>query len=259
MVGHLLVACGLAAGCGSASSQDPPVPRAQAEGPQPPKPGPDQYWVKFQTTRGDVIIEVNRKWSPYGADRFYELVKSGFYDGCRFFRVLPAFVAQFGINGDPKVNAEWKDKNIPDDKFKLGDPTRQSNARGTLTFAKSGLPNSRTTQLFISTGNNARLNQMGFTPFGKVLQGMAAVDSLYDGYREEPQGSADRIEAEGNAYLDRAFPKLDSIKKATLLEKKPDLPKKDAAAPKTDAPRTGDNPQKDQGPKPTEPAKSPAG
>lgn len=210
------------------SASDPPVPHVNtqgaAEAPSEAK-GPEQYWVKFETTKGDVVIECNRKWSPYGSDRFYELVKSGFFDGCKFFRVVPGFVVQFGINGDPEVETKWRDKNIPDDHLARGDTNRQSNARGTVTFAKSGRPNSRTTQIFINTKSNANLDSMGFTPFGRVISGMAAVDAFYDGYVEEPQHSAQRIEMEGNAYLEKAFPKLDGIKKGTVLPGKPNPPK----------------------------------
>jgi peptidyl-prolyl cis-trans isomerase A (cyclophilin A) len=148
-----------------------------------------------------------------GADRFYELVKSGFYDGARFFRVLPGFMAQFGIAADPQVNAKWKDSNIQDD------PVKQSNAAGMLTFAKTGAPNSRTTQMFINTGNNARLDADGFAPIGQVITGLDVVQSFYNGYGEgAPDGrgpSQDQIKAEGNAYLEKGFPQLDFIKKAT--------------------------------------------
>jgi peptidyl-prolyl cis-trans isomerase A (cyclophilin A) len=192
-------------------------------GPLPDK-GPDQYWVKLETTRGDVFVEVHRDWSPYGADRFYELVKSGFFDGCKFFRVA-GFVVQFGINGDPQVSAKWRDKNLPDDTYQRRDPNRHSNTRGYLTFAKSQMPNSRSTQIFINCMDNAQLDKQGFTPFGIVLSGMSAIDSLYSGYGEEPTSSQERIQTEGDAYLNSAFPRLDSIKKAILLPAKPDLPK----------------------------------
>jgi peptidyl-prolyl cis-trans isomerase A (cyclophilin A) len=155
-----------------------------------------------------------------GADHFYELVKSGFYDGCKFFRVV-SFVAQFGISGDPQMTAKWQYKNIPDDKFKRGDPNRQSNKRSYMTFAKDQMPNSRTTRVFINCIDNARLDGMGFTPFAEVISGMPAIDALYSGYDEEPSRSEDRIEKEGNAYLEQAFPRLDSIKSVTILNSKP--------------------------------------
>jgi peptidyl-prolyl cis-trans isomerase A (cyclophilin A) len=212
-----------AAGCaaGASNSQDPPVQTADASpngGTPPEKKSPDEYWVKLETTKGDVIIEVHRDWSPYGADRFYELVQSGFYNGCRAFRVIPGFVAQMGIAAEPGETAKWKKKNIPDDH----PANPQSNARGYLTFAKSRAPNSRTTQFFISTHNNAALDADGFTAFGKVLSGMEAIDQFYAGYPEGPAGPRqDLIEMHGNIYLDEQFPKLDSIKKATILPKKP--------------------------------------
>jgi peptidyl-prolyl cis-trans isomerase A (cyclophilin A) len=229
-VGSLAALFLVANGCSdSGTTSDPPIPRADAQGQvdnnEPAaKQGPDQYWVKFETTKGDVIIECNRKGSPYGSDRFYELIKSGFFDGCKFFRVVPGFVVQWGINGDPQVEAKWRSQNIPDDHFLRGDKNRQSNVRGTISFAKAG-PNTRTTQVFINTKSNTNLDGMGFTPFGRVISGMAAVDAFYDGYEEEPQKFSGRIEMEGNAYLEAAFPKLDGIKKAILLPEKPILPK----------------------------------
>jgi peptidyl-prolyl cis-trans isomerase A (cyclophilin A) len=220
-----------AAGCadGASNSQDPPIEAVDSpQGAAPSKHAPDEYWVKLETTKGDVVIEVKRSWSPYGADRFYALVEDGFFNDCRLFRVVEGFVVQTGIAAKPDVNAKWTKKNIPDDTFVRGDKNRHSNKRGYVTFAKSAMPNSRTTQFYINCGDNSNLDAMGFTPFGKVLDGMAAVDSFYGGYAEEPLKSTPRIEAEGNAYLDQAFPKLDSIKKATLLPKKPDLSKQPA-------------------------------
>lgn len=170
---------------------------------------PDEYQVKFETSRGDVIIEVHREWAPLGADRFHEAVKAGFYDECRFFRVIPRFMVQFGINGDPEVQKKWKDATIKDD------PVKQSNKRGFVTFAKTGAPNSRTTQLFINYGDNSRLDGMGFAPFGKVVKGMEAVDAINSESRERPNQQA--IQSQGNAYLKSNFPKLDYIKKATIV------------------------------------------
>jgi len=232
----LLLSCvaGLAlaaAGCftGESNTPDPQVVPVDAPGiAAPSKPAPDVYWVKLETTKGDILIEVRRNWSPYGADRFYELVQAGFFNDCRLFRVIEGFVVQTGIAANPAVNAKWKDKDIPDDQFRRGDKNRQSNTRGFVTFAKTALPNSRTTQFFINASDNSRLDEMGFTPFGQVLSGMAPVDSFYGGYGEEPMKSMPRIESEGNAYLNAAFPKLDSITKATLLPKKPELPKQPA-------------------------------
>ena len=173
-----------------------------------------EFRIKFTTTKGDFTVRVVREWAPLGADRFRELVTSGFYDGARFFRVLPGFVAQFGINGDPAVSKKWDGSEIKDD------PVKQSNARGRITYATSG-PNTRTTQLFINYGNNVKLDKMGFSPFGEVAEGMPVVESLFSGYGEgAPQGKGpdqDRIEKEGNAYLKRDFPKLDFIKTARIL------------------------------------------
>jgi peptidyl-prolyl cis-trans isomerase A (cyclophilin A) len=145
-------------------------------------------------------------------------VQSGFYDGCRAFRVIPGFVAQVGIAADPSGTLKWKGKALPDDH-----PAHpESNVRGTVSFAKTNVPNSRTTQFFINTHNNSQLDSMGFTPVGKVLSGMQAVDEFYAGYKEGPSGPVQqRILKEGNAYLDQEFPKLDYIKKATILPKKP--------------------------------------
>ena len=174
---------------------------------------PAVYKAKFDTTKGPFVVEVYRGWAPNGADRFYNLVKNGFYDNARFFRVLEGFMAQFGINGDPNIAAIWRDANIPDD------PVKQSNVRGNLSFATAG-PNTRTTQVFINFGDNAGLDGQGFSPFGKVVSGMKVVDSLYDGYGEgAPDGQGPnqgQIQMEGNAYLERDFPKLDYIKKATI-------------------------------------------
>jgi peptidyl-prolyl cis-trans isomerase A (cyclophilin A) len=169
---------------------------------------PNVFKAKFDTTAGIFVIEVHADWAPRAADRFYNLVKNGYYDGCRFFRVVPGFVVQFGINGDPVIQRNWTDATIPDDRV------TQGNTRGFVTFAKSSEPNSRTTQLFIDFADNSRLNRQGFAPFGKVTMGMEVVDKIFSGYGEKPD--QDRIEKEGNAYLTKNFPKLDYIKKATI-------------------------------------------
>ncbi len=176
---------------------------------------PDVFKTRFDTSRGVFVIEVHREWAPNGADRFYNLVKNGYYDQVRFFRVVSGFMAQFGINGDPKVNAAWQPAQISDD------PVRQSNTRGMVSFAMRG-PNSRTTQLFISYGDgNARLDSMGFSPIGKVVEGMEVVDALHAGYGEgAPRGAGpaqDRLQSEGNAYLAKEFPLLDHIRTARVL------------------------------------------
>jgi peptidyl-prolyl cis-trans isomerase A (cyclophilin A) len=169
---------------------------------------PNVFKARFDTTAGIFVIEVHADWAPRGADRFYNLVKNGYYDGCRFFRVVPGFVVQFGINGDAAIQRNWTDATIPDDKV------TQGNTRGFVTFAKSSEPNSRTTQLFVNFADNSRLNRQGFAPFGKVTMGMEVVDKIFSGYGEKPD--QDRIEKEGNAYLTKNFPKLDYIKKATI-------------------------------------------
>ena len=169
---------------------------------------PDVYKARFETTAGTFVIEVQRAWAPNAADRFFNLVKNGYYDGCRFFRVVPGFVVQFGINGDPAVQKNWVNATIPDEKV------TQGNTRGTVTFAKSSAPNSRTTQVFINYADNSRLNRDGFAPFGKVISGMEVVDKVNSGYGQTPDQG--RIQTEGNAYLTKNFPKLDYIKKATI-------------------------------------------
>lgn len=177
-------------------------------------PAPAIYKARFDTSKGTFIVEVHRDWSPNGADRFYNLVKNGFYDNNRFFRVISGFMVQFGINGDPKISALWRQANIKDD------PVRQSNQRGFITFATAG-PNTRTTQVFINFADNRALDRQGFSPFGRVVSGMQVVDALYSGYGEgAPQGlgpEQDRIQGQGNAYLIRNFPKLDYVKKATIV------------------------------------------
>jgi peptidyl-prolyl cis-trans isomerase A (cyclophilin A) len=174
---------------------------------------PAIYKVKFDTSKGPFVLEVHRDWAPNGADRFYNLVKNGFFDNNRFFRVISGFMVQFGINGDPRISAVWQNANIPDD------PVRAGNQRGYITFATAG-PNTRTTQVFINYADNRGLDRQGFSPFGRVISGMSVVDALYAGYGEgAPQGQGpeqDRIQKEGNAYLMSNFPKLDYVRKATI-------------------------------------------
>jgi len=177
------------------------------------EPAPASYKAKFDTSKGVFVIEVTRAWAPQGADRFYNLVKNGFFDNTRFFRVIPNFMVQFGISGDPALNTKWRVARIPDDK------PAQSNTRGMVTFATSG-PNARTTQVFINFKNNSRLDPLGFAPFGKVVSGMNVVDALNGEYGEgAPDGRGPdqmRLQAEGNAYLAKDFPRMDFIKKATI-------------------------------------------
>lgn len=176
---------------------------------------PDVFKVRFETSKGPFVVEVQREWAPRGADRFYNLVSAGFYDDVRFFRVVSGFMAQFGLHGRPEVSKAWKPRRINDD------PVMQSNTRGTVTFATSG-PNTRTTQLFINFVDNSRLDSMGFSPFGKVVEGMEVVDSLFAGYGEgRPRGRGPdqtRISAEGNDYLAANFPDLDYVKTARVVE-----------------------------------------
>jgi peptidyl-prolyl cis-trans isomerase A (cyclophilin A) len=169
---------------------------------------PDRFRVRFDTTKGPFVVEVTRAWAPRGADRFYNLVKRGFYDNCRFFRVVPTFMVQFGIHGDPAVSAAWARATIPDDRARI------SNTRGRVTFAKTSAPDSRTTQVFINFGDNSRLDRDGFAPFGEVVTSMVLVERIYSGYGEAPDQG--RIETEGNAFLATFFPRLDYIKKATI-------------------------------------------
>jgi peptidyl-prolyl cis-trans isomerase A (cyclophilin A) len=174
---------------------------------------PDVYKAKFDTSKGTFVIEVHREWAPNGADRFYNLVKNGFYNDARFFRVIDGFMVQFGISGNPDLSAVWREARIPDD------PVRENNGRGMVSFATAG-PGTRTTQVFINFGDNSMLDQQGFSPFGQVVSGMDVVDSLYSGYGEgAPRGAGPdqgRVQTQGNAYLVTDFPKLDYIKKATI-------------------------------------------
>jgi peptidyl-prolyl cis-trans isomerase A (cyclophilin A) len=176
---------------------------------------PAEYDVKFVTTKGDFVIHVARAWAPLGADRFYNLVTHHFYDGVAFFRVHPGFVVQFGLTGDPAVNKAWENANIKDD------PVTQSNKPGKVTYAKSSAPNSRTTQIFINFGDNSFLDKDGFAPFGQVTSGMDVVQNLYSGYGEKPTDHQGEITEQGKAYLDKAFPNLDSIKTATVISPAP--------------------------------------
>lgn len=170
---------------------------------------PAVYNVRFDTTAGPFVVQVTRAWAPKGADRFYNLVKNGYYDSSRFFRVVPGFMVQFGINGDPKIQKGWREATVTDD------PVTQSNKRGFITFAASARPNSRTTQVFINFDDNARLDRQGFAPFGQVVSGMDVVDKINAQYGERPDQG--RIQEEGNAYLAKEFPKLDVIQKASIV------------------------------------------
>ena len=168
---------------------------------------PAEFRAAFDTSVGPFVVLVHRVWAPKGADRFYNMVKYGFLDNCRFFRVLPNFMVQFGLNGDPTIQAPWRNANLQDD------PVTQSNRRGTITFATAG-PNTRTTQLFINFKDNAGLDRQGFAPFGEVVSGMEAVDKINAEYKEQP--NQELIQRQGNAYLTKQFPRLDYVKKATI-------------------------------------------
>lgn len=203
----------LLAGCGDAprrpaAAADPATPAIPGPAAEPTR-SPDRYRVAFTTSKGRFTVEVTRSLAPRGADRFYELVQGGYYAGTRFYRVLPGFVAQWGIHGDTAVSARWREATIPDD------PPRTPNVRGSIAFAASG-PDSRATELFVSTGDSRRaLDRQRLAPFGTVVEGMAVVDRLNGEYGEEPNYA--KIKRQGNAYLMRWFPALDSVVDARLL------------------------------------------
>ncbi len=205
-VGSAALPASAEAGAPSAALLDPAKAKETA---------PATYKVKFETSKGEFVVEVHRDWAPKGADRFYNLVRIGFFDDIRFFRAIKGFMVQFGLHGSPEVNTKWRAARIPDD------PVRQSNTRGRLTFATSGA-DSRTTQVFINYANaNARLDSSGFAPIGEVVSGMEVVDALYTGYGEGAPGGAGpsqgRIQGEGNAYLDKDFPLLDRLIRTTIV------------------------------------------
>jgi cyclophilin family peptidyl-prolyl cis-trans isomerase len=196
-----------ASSAGSALVQPEPAALAVA--------APERFQVRMETSQGPIVLTVHRDWAPLGADRFYYLARNGFFDGERFFRVNANFIAQFGLNGEPAVIAAWKHRNMPDD------PVRTSNLRGTVAYAMTG-PNSRTTQIYINLADNPKLDAQGFAPFAEVTSGMDAVQRLYSGYGETAGGGVRAgkqglIEAGGNAYLMRAFPKLDYIERAVVI------------------------------------------
>ena len=171
---------------------------------------PDLYRVRFDTTKGPFTVEVDRSWAPKGADRFYNLVKIGFFRDIALFRIVSGFVAQFGINGDPKISEKWRTANIKDEAVKT------SNRKGFITYAHGG-KDTRTTQFFINLADNVKLDQMGFPPFGRVVEGMPVVESFYSDYGERAGRAQGEIQTQGNKYLESQFPKLDYVKKASLL------------------------------------------
>ena len=208
------IAMSLAAGLFAAALAAPAMAQSNLGNPAAlTEQAPATYKAKFETSKGTFVFQVTRAFAPGGADRFYNLVKNGFFDDGRFFRNISGFMVQFGLNGDPAINSKWRVARIPDDKV------TQHNTRGMITFATSG-PNARTTQVFINFADNSQLDGMGFAPFGKVVSGMDVVDKLYAGYGEgAPSGAGpdqNRIQTEGNAYLTKSFAKLDYVKKATI-------------------------------------------
>lgn len=213
----LAAATALTAACGE--SRPGPAGDSASSVAQPnaaAPPAPSVFYVRFETSKGPFVVEAHRDWAPHGVDRFHQLVQNQYFDNVRFFRVISSFMAQFGMHGEPKVNATWDKLPIPDDSVV------ESNRRGYVSFAMemSG-PNTRTTQLFINTVNNRPLDEMGFAPIGRVVEGMAVVDSLFADYGDAPPGGQGpdqtRITAEGNAYLEREFPKLDFIRTARVV------------------------------------------
>jgi peptidyl-prolyl cis-trans isomerase A (cyclophilin A) len=198
--------CLIAAGCQSTGAQDTGLRNPAALTEQ----APAEFQAAFDTSKGRFVVDVHRDWAPLGADRFYNLVKNGFFDNVRFFRVIPGQLAQFGMHGDPAVQAAWRDADIQDD------PVRHGNTRGSVSFASRG-PNTRTTQLFINLRDNSPYDRLGFAPFGEVVSGIDVVDTLYSGYEERPEQP--EIDAEGNAYLQREFPNLDYVTKAAIAPK----------------------------------------
>jgi len=175
---------------------------------------PDRFRVRFETSEGDFVVEAHRAWAPLGADRFYNLVRAGFFDDSRFFRIRAGYIAQFGIPGDPQVTAVWRDRALADD------PVRETNKRGSIAFAMTG-PDTRTTQPYINLVNNTHLDAQGFAPFGQVIEGMEVVDRLYAGYDEGAGGGMrggkqGKIFSEGNSHLDREFPKLSKLERAVI-------------------------------------------
>jgi peptidyl-prolyl cis-trans isomerase A (cyclophilin A) len=203
----------------TAGAETAPVPEVLMDPTALTEQAPDSCRIKFETSKGDFVLALEREWAPIGADRFYNLVVNDYFTDVRFFRNVAGFMVQFGIHGDPAISRVWKEATIADE------PVKSSNAKGYITYAKGG-PDSRTTQVFINLTDNMRLDQMGFSPFGKVVEGMDVVERLYGGYGDSPQRggrgpSQMKIVMEGNEYLIRDFPELDYIKKATVLKEEP--------------------------------------
>ncbi|HKS05556.1 MAG TPA: peptidylprolyl isomerase [Gemmatimonadaceae bacterium] len=190
--------------------EPPPPPPTQSAAPANVDPAaPEKFRVRFETSAGTIVVELTRAWAPRGVDRFHRLVSEGFFTEARFFRVMDGFIAQFGMNADPAVNAKWANANFPDD------PVAHGNQRGTLTFASQMVPGTRSTQLFFNLVDNLNLDAMGFAPIGTVVEGLTVMDQIYEGYGEQP--SQTQIGDRGNDYLKKSFPKLDYIKTATIV------------------------------------------
>ena len=212
-----LAAIALAAGCGGASDGPPPgeTEAHDTAGAAPPAVPMGVTRVEVETTKGELVIAVHPEWAPIGAGRFLELVRSGYYDDARFHRVVPDFIVQWGLAGDPALTAAWHERFIADD------PVVATNTRGRIAFAFND-PGTRSTQVYINLVDNVRLDSTGFAPFGEVVEGMDVVDALYSGYGETSggglrRGDQQRIVEEGNAYLDRAFPRLDRLLEARVV------------------------------------------
>jgi len=215
LLSPVVVGCG---GEGAEEAQGPPAnpllqPRSFTE------TAPEVFVARLETTKGVIRIQVNREWAPLGADRFFNLVKAGYYDGVTFHRVIPGFMAEFGINGDPWVNAAWRQATMQDE------PVRKPNDRGRVSFSKNQ-PNTRTVQIFINTDDNPSLNGQGFSPFGEVIEGMDVVDALYADYGESPTRGGEGVYqamaiARGDEYLNEEFPLLDRIEQAVVEEAPP--------------------------------------
>jgi peptidyl-prolyl cis-trans isomerase A (cyclophilin A) len=207
--------CLAIAACNKAAKQAPGPALLTPNPTELAAPAPDSFTVRFETSKGAFTAQFFRAWAPLGVDRFHYLAKNGYYDGVVFFRVLPNFVVQFGIHGDPKVSEAWRGRSIQDDKVV------QSNQQGFITYAMGG-PNTRTTQIFINKRDNGRLDSLGFAPIGKITDGMHIVEQIYGGYGEGgPRGGGpdqEAIRLQGNAYLNRMFPRLDSIVTARIVK-----------------------------------------
>ena len=215
-----LLAVAVLAGCGggSSGSSSSGPPEALLQPAKLTKKAPQLFDITFHTTKGDFVVTVHRTWAAQGADRLYNLAKAHFFDGMKLFRVVPDFVVQFGISPYPEVSKAWANATIPDDIVVV------HNTRGAVTFASAG-PNTRTTQIFVNLGDNRNLDNSGFAPVGSVTSGMKVLDQLYSGYGDEPTPHQPEMEKQGNAYLDKAYPKLDEIKSAAVSnEENPALP-----------------------------------